>query len=205
MEILNAFALRILPRRAGADFEDLKPRERDAAPRGSMSSITGTGAQPMHTDGAYLPQPPSHIALWCLDPGEAHCPTHLWPIDTTRLRRDRPNTLTAPVWVAQGGGHAPFYCSLFDATGSRVRVRFDPFCIRPASGSNLALDAAKTLLSAYCTGRVDVSWTRYSMLIIDNWRCLHARGSGGDFSPSRCLRRWSLGVDNGLVVRRSLQ
>src|SRR5260370_1228647 len=62
----------------GANHHDLKAYNRDSAPPASMSAITGTEAQPMHTDAAYYHLPPHFIALQCLEPGEAYCPTQVW-------------------------------------------------------------------------------------------------------------------------------
>src|ERR1700677_214981 len=53
---------------------DLIPYEKASAPRGSMSAITGTDAQPMHTDCAFLHAPPRYTALQCMERGEARCP-----------------------------------------------------------------------------------------------------------------------------------
>ena len=189
----------IVPSREGALHRDLVPYPRAFAPRDSMSALTGTDEQPMHTDAAYAPCPPRYIAFQCLDPGEAPCPTLVWTLDVGRLKQDRPAGLTSIKWVTKGGGRPPFYCSVVDVQREEIRIRFDPLCMRPICGCIEAADEAEQLLCAY-SRRLSFEWERGAMLLVDNWRCLHARGRGADSAPSRRLRRWSIGVDHGLVV-----
>ena len=122
----------IPPMRGNEEYRDLIPYKAASAPLGSMSSITGTGEQPMHTDGAFLPLPPRFIVLQCLNTGESPCPTHLWIVDHGTILRDRPRPLADPHWVFQGGGHSPFYSSIVEVRGTEMRARFDPFCMRPS-------------------------------------------------------------------------
>jgi len=71
--------------------------------------------------------------------------------------------------------------------------------MRPIDGRIQTVDEISQALDNY-SQRFSFEWDLGSMLIVDNWRCLHARGRGGDKAPSRRLRRWSIGVDYGLVV-----
>jgi hypothetical protein len=191
---------RFLPaRRDGGDSQIFKPYSRETAPAASMSAVTGTDAQPMHTDAAYYPLPPRYIAFSCIDPGEAPCPTLVWPLDTGRVQRDRPTSLTKPEWFALGGGYRPFYCSVIEMQTRTVRMRFDPLCMQPISGSAQTTERAIDELAGYLADRVYFEWEYGALLIIDNWRCLHARGDGGKRSPSRRLQRWMIGVADGLV------
>jgi hypothetical protein len=194
----------LIPSREGLLHRDLMPLKRDSAPPASMSSKTGPGEQPMHTDAAFYPTPPRYIAFQCLEPGEASCPTHVWTLDLARLKRDRPTLLTTAGWVAHGGGCLPFYCSVMEVRREETRIRFDPFCMRPICRRIDAVDKVKQALGDY-SQHFSFEWKTGSMLIVDNWRCLHARGSGGEKAPSRRLRRWSIGVDYGLVDRFSLR
>jgi len=91
------------------DHVDLKPPTKMSASPHSMSSIVGTDAQPMHTDGAYEKVPPRFIALYCIDPGETQCPTIIWRLDRSLLVRDRPSVLCKPNWIVTG--RMNFYAS----------------------------------------------------------------------------------------------
>lgn len=56
-------ALRLGPlvpnQRTGLPYVDLVPYSKSDAPLGSMSSLVGTAAQPMHSDGAHTPDLPA--------------------------------------------------------------------------------------------------------------------------------------------------
>lgn len=195
--ILSALGT-VIPSRDGLLHRDLIPLKRDSAPPASMSSKTGPGEQPMHTDAAFCLSPPRYIAFQCLEPGESSCPTNVWVLDLARLERDRPTILAGSDWVAHGGGYPPFYCSVMEVRRGEARVRFDPFCMRPICRRVDAIDEVKQALGHY-SQHFSFEWKTGSMLVIDNWRCLHARGSGGEKAPSRRLRRWNIGVGYGLV------
>jgi hypothetical protein len=185
----------IIPsRRQSADYHDIRVYRREDAPPFSMSAIIGTGPQPMHTDGAHLPEPPRHIALQCINPGEAPCPTHVWSLDFERLSSKMPDFLTRPMWIARSGGtSSPFYCAILDRIHCQLRVRFDACCMAPIGGRAASFQEAEEELNVYAR-RYDFEWQKGALLIIDNWRCLHARGVGAHISPSRLLRRWTIGV-----------
>lgn len=189
--------------RVNADYSDLRPHKKNQAKPFSMSAITGTDAQPKHTDAAYYPLPPRYVALQCLDPGEVDCPTHLWAVDLGRLAKDHREILTKSEWVSAGFGNAAFYCSIMDVYQGLFRLRFDPICMRPAKHGSQTAGEAMEMLDVYSLYS-EIKWERGALLLIDNWRCLHARGSGGDRAPSRRLRRWYIGVKNGLVNGTSI-
>lgn len=154
----------------GAEFRDLRPYSKDKAPYASMSASIGTDAQPRHTDGAFCPCPPRYIALLCLEPGERPCPTDIWPLDLERLRRDRPASLLETVWIARGGGNSPFYCFVMELQCGRVRIRFDPLCMRPVSKCHRTAETVDAVLRGY-SSHIAISWERGAMLVIDNWSC----------------------------------
>lgn len=180
-------------------FQELVPTSRAAARPGSLSSITGAGAQPMHTDAAYLASPPRFLVLECVNPGEVPCRTEAWMTNQTQLLEDRPQMLTDPKWVFLGGGQSRFYSPVLDTVQGVARIRFDPCCMSAAYGNKTGLSEMSRLLASY-TRQVSIEWTLRAFVIIDNWRCMHGRGVGGESSPSRRLRRWYLGAQNGLGI-----
>jgi hypothetical protein len=186
-------------RRDGCKVVDLRPYSRSEAPRASMSAVVGHDAQPMHTDAAYFPVPPRYIMFECIEPGEADCLTHVWTFDWNKMLKEQPDILVEPGWIACGGRTAPFYCQVLTTTSNGEKfLRFDPLCMTPPS----YLVNPKAVSEELCryADQLDFSWTKGDILIVDNWLCLHARGSGADRAPSRRLRRWSIGEANGLVV-----
>ena len=180
-------------------FRELVPTPRAAARPGSLSSITGAGAQPMHTDAAYLASPPRYLVLECVSPGEVPCRTEALITNQTQLLEDRPQLLTDPRWVFLGGGQSRFYSPVLDTVGGMARIRFDPCCMSAAYGNKTGLSEMTRLLASY-TRQVSIEWTRRAFVIIDNWRCMHGRGVGGESAPSRRLRRWYLGAQSGLGI-----
>lgn len=184
--------------RTNDNYVDLKPYEKQGAPRHSMSAHTGTGEQPMHTDAAFWPAPPRYVVLQCLATGEAPCPTRLWSVDLPRLARDYGTLIEKPNWIASGGGNMPFYCPILDRRGTTTRLRFDPLCMHAVGRGSQTIGEMMEMLEGHAR-RSAVEWTRGRVLLIDNWRCLHARASGADMAPSRRLRRWYIGEKNELV------
>lgn len=190
--------------RTGSFFTDLMPYWIESAPKESMSSTVGTAEQPLHTDGAHLCEPPRYIILFCMDPGEAPCPTHVWQIDIQQLERDWPSLLSDPNWIFDDRLNPPFYSPILQSVRNILKIRFDPCCMRPANHSGLRVTDALNELRKY-TRRFAVQWNEGRAIIIDNWRCLHGRGAGSIDSPSRRLRRWYIGDwENGMVKRSSL-
>lgn len=190
--IVRALGTPLPNSRTGAEFTDLIPYERASAPARSMSAIVGTGDQPMHTDGAHIHDPPRYIALFCLESGGAFCPTNIWTVDRVKLQQDWPLLLTNPSWVFHDGVHQPFYSSVVQSVGGMLKIRFDPCCMKPATSSQFTVADALNLLLQY-SQQFSIEWRRNQAIIIDNWRCLHARGDGSIKAPSRRLRRWCIG------------
>lgn len=174
--------------RSGETYRDLRPYGRREAPPHSMSSVTGTDAQPMHTDNAYFAKPPHYIAFQCLNSGEGRCPTIIWPLDLLRLLSDRPGILTRSDWVVRGSGHSQFYCSPLESWIGGTRIRFDPLCMYSPSGGGRALQDAQSALLAY-SKPYEIVWCTNDILVIDNWRCLHARRrrQSGTFAASKAM------------------
>jgi alpha-ketoglutarate-dependent taurine dioxygenase len=200
---LGEFFVRLDSRWTGNPFErgfqELVPSSRAAARPGSLSSFTGAGAQPMHTDAAYLASPPRYLVFECVDPGEAPCRTEVRVTNQARLLEERPSLLTDPNWVFLGGGQSRFYSPVLDTLLGIARIRFDPCCMSAAYNHETNLGEVSSILASY-TRQVSFEWTLDAFLIIDNWRCMHARGIGGEAAPSRRLRRWYLGAQNGLGI-----
>jgi hypothetical protein len=189
---------------ANAEYHDLVPYSKSAAPPGSMSSFVGTGAQPMHTDRAHSANPPRYVVLQCVHPGEVSCPTFIWVTDGPSLGRDRPTLLTRAQWVFHDGRCAPFYAAILEFKTNRLKLRFDPCCMRPASFCRSEAKDAIDLLKRY-TRQSTVEWQAGSFLFLDNWRCLHARATGAERAPSRRLRRWYIGDRDGLGEHDAIQ
>lgn len=176
--------------RQNADYRDLSPLEKADARPGSMSAMVGKDAQPMHTDGAYLHLPPRYTVLMCMNPGETDCPTTLWTMNFFLLKEAEKMGLYKPLWVWGDGINPLFYAPIIETYNGTMRVRFDELCMQSYGNTPTPQDVGSFINVA--SEGADITWSEGSVLIIDNWRCLHARGWGADSSPSRVLRRWYL-------------
>jgi alpha-ketoglutarate-dependent taurine dioxygenase len=197
VELIRTLGPILANQRGNGVHQDLIPYTKSSAPQNSMSSFIGTGEQPMHTDRAHSSNPPRYVALYCLEPGDIPCSTYIWRPDCDRLLRDRPRPLTSPQWVFRDGDRAAFYAPVLKVHSDAIKLRFDPCCMRPASFCDRTTAAAETLLREY-TQQLTINWQRGSLLILDNWRCLHARAALNEDGLSRRLRRWYIGESNGV-------
>lgn len=191
----------IVRTRDGNDVKVLRPYSATAAPRVSMSAVTGTGPQPMHTDYAYMLRPPRLVMLECQDPGEAECCTRVWTLDWTSLLVSPPDALLNPGWIARAGtSRAPFYTQILNKSWQdEAFIRFDACCMVPPDPYETHITNVMSAFERISSVK-DFVWERGSALLLDNWRCLHARGAGADSAPGRRLGRWLIEGDKyGMV------
>lgn len=170
--------------------ETLRPLDKDEAKPGTMSSFTGLGHQPPHTDKAHEATPPRYIVLRCDNVGSQQCATMMWSLDWRMLERERPCLLTDPSWVIRRSAAQLFYGQVLsvDVTGCG-RVRFDSLCMSLPGRPDATAIALRTLLTD--AEETAFNWQRGDTLLIDNWRTLHARSNVDVGARSRKLSRWT--------------
>jgi hypothetical protein len=174
----EALGLVEVPNRRGTTGPDqLRPtRPLDSHPR-SLSARYGLSAQPLHTDGAHQRQPPRFVVLSATEPSLTG--TLLWQPPAT------------PAWAALTQ-HGVFTVSTgttrFLSTVDNGRfIRFDPGCMTAADSSARRLHARFAAASA---DAVVHSWIKPdTLVVIDNWRALHARAAITDASEQRVMQR----------------
>ena len=186
--------------RTGKSRKLLVPYSLDTAPRYSMSAVTGEGAQPMHTDCAHFLLPPPYVMLRCKSPGEAQCSTRLWILEPDALLASRHKALLRPGWITRGRGPCPaFYTQVLNRSrNGQPFLRFDPCCMTPPYSDDAQIEEVTRALEGLSFPR-EFTWQRDSVLVIDNWRCLHGRGVGAEHAPGRRLERWLIGGSDGVV------
>lgn len=166
------------PNRPGATGRDLlRPtRPHDAHPR-SLSARYGLNAQPLHTDGAHHRQPPRFVVLSATAPSATA--TLLWQPPAT------------PDWNALLQ-HGLFTVSsgptrFLSTACTSHRLRYDPGCMTAADTPARHLQAR---LAAASADAIEHRWTDPdTVLVIDNWRTLHARAAVTNLSEPRVMRR----------------
>jgi hypothetical protein len=169
--------------RAGALEEIVRPRAaNDAHPR-SLSARHGLNALPFHVELSHRPRPCRYLLLGCIEPGSPSAVTMLLDWRSLGFSQDELHLLEAPVLV-RTGRHS-FYSTILSP--DRAFLRYDPCCLEAVEErgrSALRLMERRLALSSPDTHQ----WRRGDILIIDNWRILHARGPSARSSGRRLVR-----------------
>jgi len=187
---------RPVPSRRNAPLIDrlMPTRQEDAHPR-SLSAVYGVGEFPFHTDAAYVPVPPRFMLLHLVE-GTSDRPTLLHDVYLFPFTEEEKRIMSREVWLVNGG-RGRFLTSLINDTlmpGFTI-VRHDRGCMKPAYQT---FGQSSLILEGYCrkTDPLTISWTRELVLILDNWRMLHARGRSSDVdNECRILERVLVTVD----------
>lgn len=183
----------------GPLVDRLSPLSQHESKRNSMSAAFGLGAFPFHTDAAYFRIPPRYMLLRMA--GSSACERHTLVKDfgdviaSGMLRRD--------VWLVNGGRDR-FYTPIVDEDiiAGRLVFRFDPCCMRPVHDF---FESERVVQDAIQQAKdVAIKWAPGLLLILDNWRVLHARGEAPQSDDSgrlleRVLIDESLTTDSGKI------
>lgn len=166
-------------RRGDAGVAVLRPKTRETARPSSMSAAYGLDAQPLHTDGAHLPEPPDLVLLACQDTSST--PTLLWN-GRNSWHMDAPtDALTDGMFLVNNRRD-----SFFAPAVTGFKLRFDPVCMTPCDSR------ARTAL-AYFAAQRDYAerhqWTEAGILLINNRQVLHARAAVAPSDETRTLVR----------------
>ena len=172
--------------RNGKDIcEKLRPTEADKARLHSLSKIYSLGSLPLHVDTAHWVTPCRFIILACLKPGIGNRSTILLDTRSLGLTKSQSNLLyNTPLRIENGR------CSFFGTVLStdRTFMRYDPGCMKAVCpDGNKVLDMFKPERWSGFIKKID--WHQGKVVIIDNWRLLHGRGSSIEADGDRVLLR----------------
>ncbi|MBS0174765.1 MAG: TauD/TfdA family dioxygenase [Nitrospira sp.] len=173
---------------SGEVVKVLKPRVAHESPRCSLSGRYGNDGFPFHTDTAFWALPCRFIVMRVV--GDTRRNTLLLDFDALWAGFDsvaRHDAVTS-IWRTprETGG---IYCSLRFSVGGSQGWRYDADIMRPV---NQAAVRTKYVLEAALrapTTAVPVKWAETDCLVVDNWRCLHARSARPDQEQERNLFR----------------
>ncbi|GGL98396.1 hypothetical protein GCM10010129_47630 [Streptomyces fumigatiscleroticus] len=181
LEAAGLGLIEVANRRGESPVTTLRPRSRDEARKNSLSAQFGKGEQPLHTDGAHLDDPPDFVVLACENTSET--PTRIWIRKYGNAFSYPPEYLSHGIFLVQNGRDS-FYSPAF----SDGRYRYDPGCMIPCDAR--ARDVVQFFDEA-AAAAVEFMWDAPGkLLVIDNRRALHARGSAVD-DPERVIERVS--------------
>ena len=152
--------------------EVLQPIQSELAYPNSLSRQFSLSELPFHCDTAHWPNPCRFVVLGCKEQGTCGRTTNLvdWKILTQDLSEVR---LLKHATFLIKHGRSSFYSSIIHEKG--LYARFDPGCMFPASIEAVrALRLFHSLLNR--AEKHNVLWETNDVVVIDNWRMLHARG-----------------------------
>ena len=162
----------------------------EAKPR-SLSRKHGLGAFPPHTDAAHHRIPPRMTALRLVSGSRPNRPTLLFDwsgVADEALRSD----LRYGVWLVRAGRHRFYRPAIEVLSDGRTLIRYDQGCMTPATPR---AERAVSLIDEYSNraSQTLIEWREGSLLVIDNWRVLHARAPNAvSTSDSNGEESWSL-------------
>lgn len=159
---------------------ELKPTTAEDARPASLSAMVGLAAQPLHTDGAHLKEPPDLVVLWTEEPNRTS--TRVWvPWEAI------PRAAIHGMFVVSTGRENWFA----PAIRAHSSLRYDPGCMEPADAAARELS---TLFQNPPESEVsEVSWDSPGKIaVINNRRALHGRASVEDDDTARVLHRLGL-------------
>ncbi len=176
----------IATRRRDHPVAELRPTLPEQAHPRSLSAAYGFGAQPLHTDGAHLVEPPDLVVL-CADQLNG-TPTLVWSM-FSELSNPKYPQISHPDELGNGvflvkGAHD---CFLSPAHDYSMGWRYDPGCMTACDRRARQVDSfvQEASRDAYCH-----EWSEPGqVLVIDNRNALHARCAVSENDEHRLLRR----------------
>lgn len=152
----------------------IRPEFMETANPNTLSSRYGLGPFPFHTDTAHWREPARYVILLCICPGSGGRKTLLIDLDQAFIDLDSKDVLRRDVWLIHEINE-PFLCNISSVSNSETFYRYDRACMKPTTGagkrSALIMEQAISV-----SKKIEISWEPGWLLIIDNFRMLHARG-----------------------------
>jgi Taurine catabolism dioxygenase TauD, TfdA family len=174
-------------RRTDSPVTLLRPLDAGQAKPNSLSSRYGKGAQPLHTDGAHLREPPDLVLLSA--EATSTIPTLLWKRRIIDFQRSPYNGMEHGIFLVENGAES-FFC----AAQSGRHLRYDPGCMT-------ACDERSRNVAHFFATAIEASLEHHwdepgKILLIDNRQALHARAAA-DEEPHRELKRVAFRMQEG--------
>jgi L-asparagine oxygenase len=172
------------------DLRRISPQPLEAANPNTLSSRYGLGAFPYHTEVAHWRTPASLVFLFCEQPGRGSRRTLLIDSQAWTFSEREYHVLTQGVWKVAFLN--PFLATVADSKGNGIQLRFDLGCMRPYG--RRALAAQEVIMSRLESSQdIEVEWHAGELLVLDNFRMLHARGPAKADDTDRVLCRILVG------------
>lgn len=153
--------------------EEISPHHMEDSNPNSLSGKYGLDYFPLHCDTSHWIVPCRYILLACKNASDIPVSTKLLDtLDMNLSSSDRTLVLSSVFLIKNG--RKSFYSSILSS--SRDFIRLDPGCMYPLE------DDGKRAMEIYSYTKQkdivkEINWQIGDILIIDNWRVLHGRGS----------------------------
>jgi len=172
-EYANELGEPIKGRKSVDIVQKLVPISKDKAHPYSLSSKHATGVFPLHVDTAHWITPCRYLIFGCLNEGESLRPTILLDFNSLELTMEEKDYLYNSPFIIKNGRNS-FYGSIL--ANHREFIRYDSGCMTPANGGTCKME---DLLSSKKVQEslTKIIWESGMILIIDNWRIMHGRGT----------------------------
>jgi len=164
----------------------LRPTSLAQARPTSLSGKFGAESFPLHCDTAFWSVPCRYVLLACEEPGWADVATLLLDAKAVSFSKTERQLASQALFFVRNGRKS-FYASILST--DREFIRLDPGCLEPLGPEGC--EAVQLFSISRWAGQLQrVSWSRGTVLVIDNWRVLHSREAVPDNDgPERKLRR----------------
>lgn len=168
----------------------ISPQPIEKANPNTLSSRYGLASFPFHTDAAHWHTPPHILLLYCSKTGSGQRSTFLIDSSQWELSQQDLHILRTGVW--RSGHLRSFLCTAMEFRKRSLRIRYDPGCMIPFSRS--ASDAELIIRRAIKSASLNqIDWSERTLLLLDNARMLHARGTAIAPDTYRVIERILLG------------
>lgn len=172
----------------------LKPMKTDLARPGTLSARFGLAGQSLHTDCANWPAPPRFLSLFGYRASGSSVETQIFKPDLVALKTAS-IPLVSKIWTFQASGFKGFYSKAIERKHGHLGIRFD---INVMSPSELAAELGEIIFNHGYEDSVVVGQNEW--ILIDNWRCLHARGRVSVDDLGREIERTYWGYGDGMGI-----
>jgi hypothetical protein len=168
--------------------EVLTPKNTDEAHQNSLSDQYGKGELPFHVDSSHQQVPSRYLVFACSRADGKVAPTFLLDVSHLELGADDAIALETGVFLVRNGKRS-FYANI--RRPDAPFMRWDPGCMYPQDSIAESVASKLSHLSHILAVRT-INWSTGALLVVDNWRMLHARGKVLSNHGDRALLRTTI-------------
>lgn len=171
----------------------LQPATKNQARPSSLSSRFGLEQFPFHTDLAHFRQPARYILMAALKDSSTATlliDTKNWALSASERLR-----LMHEAWFFAAGHERFLACILQEGSTGSFIFRYDREVMTPMIAAH-AIDSIRIVERRIQASRpIRITWNMGDILVFDNWRILHGRGTHNP-AVDRCLLRMQIGTSS---------